>query len=152
MPSSHSSFVFAASVMFLTGIGIPVMAALNAGLGRGLGSPTAATAALFGAGLAFSLLALAWTGLPKSADLAGIAPQSWFGAIFVVSYVLAVTYFAPRIGVGNAVFFVLVGQLVAAAVIDHFALLGALKTPLTARRAIGLALMALGVWLAKKPA
>lgn len=151
MPSPHSSFAFAAGVMFLTGIGIPVMAALNAGLGRGLGSPVAATVALYVVGLLMTLVALAFVGLPKSPDFASIPLPSWFGAFFVVSYVLAVTYFAPRIGVGNAVFFVLIGQLVAAAAIDHYGLLGALKTPLTARRAIGLAIMALGVWLAKKP-
>lgn len=137
--------------MFLTGIGIPVMAALNAELGRGLGSPVAATVVLYIVGLIMSLIALAFVGLPKSPNFAAIPFPSWFAAFFVVSYVLAVTYFAPRIGIGNAVFFVLIGQLIAAAAIDHFALLGALKTPLTLKRGIGLAVMAVGVWLAKKP-
>jgi len=54
--------------------------------------------------------------------------------------------------VGNAVFFVLLGQLVAAAVIDHFGLMGALPFALTPRRALGIAVMALGVWLAKRTA
>ena len=65
--------------------------------------------------------------------------------------VRSVTWSAPRIGVGNAIFFVLLGQLIAAATIDHFGLFGALKTELTARRALGLVVMAVGVYLAKKP-
>jgi bacterial/archaeal transporter family-2 protein len=67
-----------------------------------------------------------------------------------VFYALSITYFAPRIGVGNAVFFVLLGQLVAAAAIDHYGLLGAAQFPLTPRRALGVAVMAVGVWLAKR--
>jgi transporter family-2 protein len=70
----------------------------------------------------------------------------------VVFYVLSVTWSAPRIGVGNAIFFVLLGQIVAAAAIDHFGLFGAAKTVITLQRAIGLVVMAIGVYLAKKPA
>jgi transporter family-2 protein len=137
--------------MFLTGIGIPVMAALNAGLGKGLASPTAATAVLYLVGLAMALVALAWTGQPDWSRAASIPLPNWFGAFFVVAYILAVTWFAPRIGVGNAVFFVLIGQLFSAAAIDHFGLLGAERMPISPQRALGLAVMAAGVWLAKKP-
>jgi transporter family-2 protein len=66
-------------------------------------------------------------------------------------YALSVTWAAPRIGVGNAVFFVLLGQLVAAAAIDHFALWGAMPSALTGRRLAGIVVMALGVYLARKP-
>lgn len=149
--NSQSSFAMAAGVMFLTGIGIPVLAALNGALGRELGNPVAATVVVFAVGLVLSLGALAWVGLPQAPDWRSIAPANWFGACFVVFYILSITYFAPRIGVGNAVFFVLIGQLVAAAIVDHLALLGAMKSPLTAQRAAGLVIMAIGVWLAKKP-
>jgi transporter family-2 protein len=94
---------------------------------------------------------LALTGSPPP-DAFGKAPWwSYFAALGVVFYVLSVTWSAPRIGVGNAIFFVLLGQLVAAAAIDHFGLFGALKTTLTLKRAAGLLVMALGVYLAKKP-
>ena len=138
--------------MFLTGIGIPIFATLNAGLGRGLGNPVAATAITFAVGLVLSLGALAVAGPPPLSSFAGIPPQNFVGAAFMVAYALAITFFAPRIGVGNAVFFVLLGQLVAAAVIDHFGLMGALPFALTPRRALGIAVMALGVWLAKRTA
>ena len=137
--------------MFLTGIGIPVMAAINAGLGKGLASPTADTAVLYLVGLAMALAALAWTGQPDWSRAASIPLPNWFGAFFVVAYILAVTWFAPRIGVGNAVFFVLIGQLLSAAAIDHFGLLGAERMTISPQRALGLLVMAAGVWLAKKP-
>jgi transporter family-2 protein len=49
----------------------------------------------------------------------------------VAFYVLSITWIAPTFGVGNAVFFVLLGQLVSAAMIDHFGLFGAQVTPVS---------------------
>jgi transporter family-2 protein len=42
--------------------------------------------------------------------------------------------------------------LIAAAAIDHFGLWGAMKSEITGRRIAGIAVMALGVYLARKPA
>ena len=50
----------------------------------------------------------------------------------------------------NAIFFVLLGQLVSAAAIDHFGLMGARISPLTLTRATGIALMAFGVLLTQR--
>jgi transporter family-2 protein len=65
----------------------------------------------------------------------------------VAFYVLTITWIAPTFGIGNAVFFVLLGQLVSAAVIDHFGLFGAQVTPVSPLRALGIAVMAGGVAL-----
>ena len=43
----------------------------------------------------------------------------------MVFYILSITTIAPKFGIGNAVFFVLIGQLASAAVIDHFAFFAA---------------------------
>ncbi|MBC7157487.1 MAG: DMT family transporter, partial [Rhodobacteraceae bacterium] len=48
----------------------------------------------------------------------------------------------------NAVIFVLLGQMLAFAAIDHFGLMGAMHKPLSLQRAGGIAMMAAGVWLA----
>ncbi|CAN0161925.1 unnamed protein product, partial [Chrysoparadoxa australica] len=64
--------------------------------------------------------------------------------------VLSVTLLAPIVGLGNAIFFVLVGQLISAAVIDHFGLFGARLSPLTLTRATGIAVMVLGVWITQR--
>ena len=145
------SFTAIALMMLVVGMGIPMTAALNSVLGTHLQSPVAASVILFGVGLILTALVLAFVGLPPRSAFSGVPWWTYLAALGVVFYVLSVTWAAPRIGVGNAVFFVLLGQLVAAAAIDHFGLFGALRTTLTAKRALGLLVMAIGVYLAKKP-
>lgn len=139
-----------AIVMVLTGIGIPIMAALNAGLGQRIGSPFAAAAVLFGVALAISLVVAAFTGSLGEARWMSAPAWLYAGGLFVALYVTAITAIAPRFGVGNAIFFVLIGQMISAAVIDHFGLLGVAKSALGIARCAGLLLMAAGVFLARK--
>ena len=140
-----------ALVMLATGIGIPIMAALNAGLGARIGSAPAASCILFTVALMIAMLATWLTGLPRASSWAEASPVYYAGGSFVAFYVLAVTWIAPRFGVANAVFFVLLGQLVSAAAIDHFGLFGAPRAPLSLMRTAGLTLMAIGVFLARQP-
>lgn len=63
---------------------------------------------------------------------------------------LSIPYISPYFGVGNAVFFVLFGQLVSAAAIDHFALFGAHAKALTPMRRLAISAMAPGVWVTQK--
>src|SRR3954451_23319764 len=149
--SAGASFTFIALMMIVVVMGIPVTAALNAGLGTHIQSPVAASVILFAVGLVMTAVVLAVTGLPSRGVFSGLSPYYYAAAFGVVLYVLSVTWSAPKIGVGNAIFFVLLGQLVAAAAIDHFGLFGAAKSTITLQRGIGLAVMALGVYLAKKP-
>jgi len=148
---SHGSFLSIAALMFVAGIGIPLMATLNAG-GQQVGSPAAATTILFGVGLLLAGVVLLITGLPTAQAFAEVRPWFFLGAVFVVFYIFSITWAAPRIGIGNAVFFVLLGQLAAAAAIDHYGLWGALKAEITVRRVIGIVVMAIGVYLARKTA
>jgi transporter family-2 protein len=137
-------------IMLLAGIGIPILAALNAALGVQLGSPVAAAVVLFTVALSVTVAVWAAIGAPS---LGGIstAPKHLFAAgALIAFYVLSITFVAPRIGVGNAVFFVLIGQLISAAAIDHFGLFNAPVSPLEFKRAAGLAVMALGVWITQQ--
>ncbi|MGH6873313.1 MAG: DMT family transporter [Rhizomicrobium sp.] len=148
---TSSSSVSLALLMFATGVGIPVMAALNSRLGSQLGSPWAAAFVLFVVAAVVGGIALVIQGLPQGGWL--VAPPLYYaGGLLVAFYVLSITWAAPRMGVANAIFFVLVGQIVAAAIIDRFGLFGALKSPLTAQRAIGIAFMLVGVYLARRVA
>jgi transporter family-2 protein len=91
------------------------------------------------------------TGSASALAKAPAQPKHLFLAgLLVAFYVLSVTWVAPRFGVGNAVFFVLLGQLASAALIDHFGLFGARVSPLSLTRAGGIALMASGVWLTQQ--
>ena len=151
MNAGHASFWPIAALMLAAGVGIPIMATLNAGVGQHLQSPVAASVILFVVALLLSSLALLVTGVPSVSQLASVPAWRFLGATLVVFYILSITWAGPRIGIGNAVFFVLLGQLIATAAIDHWGLWGAPVTPLTAKRALGIAVMAAGVWLAKKP-
>jgi len=137
-----------ALTMLLAGIGIPVMAALNAGLGTKLQSPALAASILFVVAMAASLLYLLLVeGVPTSIAAPTMPFYFYLGGLFVVFYVLSVTWIAPRFGIGNAVSFVLLGQLLSMATIDQFGLMGAPQSSLTLPRLLGLVFMAIGVLL-----
>lgn len=139
-----------AVIMLLAGIGIPVLAALNAALGVRIGSPAAAATVLFVVAFLCCLCVVLFTGPAAFARMLHAPKHLFLGGVFVAFYVLSVTYIAPSFGIGNAVFFVLLGQLVSAAVIDHFGLFGARMTPLSSMRALGIAVMATGVFITQK--
>lgn len=137
-----------ALIMLAAGIGIPLLAALNARLGANVGSPTAAALVLFVVAFAATAVAAGATGgLGALRAMAGQPGHLFLAGVLVAFYVLSITYVAPTFGVGNAVFFVLLGQLVSAAAIDHFGLFGAQPAPLSVTRAAGIAVMAAGVAL-----
>lgn len=141
-----------AGIMLLAGIGIPILAALNAGLGTRIGSAPAASVIAISVAMTCALITVWGTGMiPRGVSWTGIAPHFYLGGVFMAFYILSITYIAPRFGVGNAVFFVLLGQIISAAVIDHFGLFGAATSRIGTRRLVGMALMAVGVFLARKP-
>lgn len=138
------------AVMLLAGVGIPIMAALNSGLGVRIGSPVLAATILFALALTISSVALLPVESPATLKLSDIHPLYFTGGVFVAFYVLSVTIIAPKIGVGNAIVLVLLGQVVAASAIDHFGWMGAPQTLLTPARAIGMVLIAVGIVLARR--
>jgi transporter family-2 protein len=139
------------AIMLAAGIGIPVLAALNAQLGTRIGSPVAAAAVLFVVACLGTALVMGLTGQTSAlARTAGQPPQLFAAGLLVAFYVLTITWIAPKFGVGNAVMMVLLGQLLSAAAIDHFGLFGARLTALSLQRAAGIGLMTLGVIVAQR--
>ncbi len=133
------------------GILIPIMAALSGGLGRTLDNPWMAAAIVSGGGfaltLAFALLNgganISWESLQQTKPAQLLA-----GAGFAF-YLLSITWVGPRFGIGNAVMFVLAGQIISSAAIDHFGLFGAPQKPIDLLRAVGLVVMASGIAIAQ---
>ena len=64
-------------------------------------------------------------------------------------YLLSITWVGPRFGIGNAVMFVLAGQIISSAAIDHFGLFGAPHKPIDLLRGAGLVIMAAGIAIAQ---
>lgn len=139
-----------AIIMLLAGVGVPLLAGLNAALGVRVGSPAAAATVLFVVAFASSAAVVLVTGPSALAKVATAPKHLLLGGVLIAFYVLSITFIAPHFGVGNAVFFVLLGQLVSAAAIDHFGLFGARVSPLDLTRAAGIALMAAGVFLTQR--
>lgn len=141
--------IFFACLMLATGIGIPIMAALSGALGTRYESPAFASSVLFLVALCISVIFLfAVEGGLKPFPKTTLPFYFYFGGVFVAFYVLSVTWVAPQFGVGNAVAFVLLGQLISMATIDQFGLMGAPVHAISSQRVIGLILMAAGVVLA----
>ncbi|WP_425078627.1 DMT family transporter [Ruegeria denitrificans] len=135
-----------AAIMLAAGFGIPILAALNAALGKVIGSPTSAAVVLFAIAFVASALVMAlFPGFAALSKIANAPKHLLLAGVLIAFYVLSITHVAPHFGVGNAVFFVLLGQLISAAAIDHFGLFGAQVEPLTLMRMGGIAVMAIGV-------
>lgn len=148
---SAPSLAFYVALSTVGGILIPIMAALSGGLGRTLDNPWMAAAIVSGGGfalvLAFALLTgstnVSWAALQQAKPLQLLA-----GAGFAF-YLLSITWVGPRFGIGNAVMFVLAGQIISSAIIDHFGLFGAPHKPIDLLRAAGLVIMATGIAIAQ---
>lgn len=141
-----------ALIMLAAGVGVPVLAALNAQLGARIGSPAAAGAVMFAIAGLVAVVVAALTGQGGSfAQIAAQPKHLFLAGLLIAFYLLSISWVAPRFGVGNAVMFVLLGQIIAISVIDHFALFGARPRPLDLIRVAGIVLMGLGVVLAQRP-
>jgi bacterial/archaeal transporter family-2 protein len=71
----------------------------------------------------------------------------WLGGVMSVFIVLGITVATPRIGVAATIGIVIAGNLVMAALIDQYGLLGQEQVAITGLRLVGLALLAAGAAL-----
>ncbi|TVP69849.1 MAG: DMT family transporter [Rhodobacteraceae bacterium] len=138
--------------MLTAGIGVPVLAALNAQLGGRIGSPAVAAAVMFTIAALVAGLVAGLIGQGARVALIPAQPKALFLAgLLIAFYLLSISWVAPHFGIGNAVIFVLLGQVIAITVIDHFALFGARPRPLDLMRLVGVVLMGAGIVLAIRP-
>lgn len=70
--------------------------------------------------------------------------------IFGLVVIGAISYMIPRVGVAASITTIVAGQLLVGTLLDHFGLLGAAGRSLDGTRAIGLAVVLVGVWLTVK--
>lgn len=135
------------AIMVVAGFGIPVMASLNSGLATRLQNPVLATAILFSVALSLTIAVLGVRGTPFVGQVVHTPLKFYLGGILIAFYVLSITWIAPKIGVGNAIFLVLLGQLIASALVDHYGWFGVPQSSLSLHRCFGIALMLIGLLL-----
>lgn len=146
------TFASLAALALVVGALIPLQAATNASMSRALGSVAFASLTVFAVAL---VLVWTWVGItrapmPALAAFRSAPAYGYLGGLIVGSYVLAITFLAPRLGVGNAICFIVTGQILAAIAIDHFGLFGSIVQVLSWQRALGVLLMIAGLFLAKR--
>ena len=139
-----------ATIMLIAGIGIPIMAAMTSSLGKHLGSPVAASAFAFFMAFCIALLALLFADKSFIKEIPSVPKYFFVAGAFIAFYVLSISFVAPHFGIGNAIFFVLVGQMLSAAIIDHYGLFGAQINQLSVTRILGIFAMVFGIWLTQK--
>jgi transporter family-2 protein len=103
-----------------------------------------------GGGALIALLPLLFSGGGKLAQWRQLPWYTLIAGVFGLVVISAVSYMIPRVGVAAAIITVVAGQLLVSTILDHFGLLGAMVRPLDATRAIGLAVLLVGVWLTVK--
>ncbi|MCA9632326.1 MAG: DMT family transporter [Myxococcales bacterium] len=149
MPGGQTFFVV---LVVLVGVALPAQAGINAELRRNLGHPFLAGIVNFGGGLVVLTLAalVARTGIPKWTAVAGAPWWAYLGGLCGAALVLAGVVAAPRLGAALLIASLVMGQLIASVVIDHFGLLGYGIRPVTLARIAGILLLAGGVWLIQR--
>jgi transporter family-2 protein len=125
-----------------------VQAAVNATLGRRVGTLEAATFQTIVALVIFGLLTLGLRhGFGGVASALREPPWLWLGGVMGVIIVSALTFAPQRLGVVAFSGLLIGGQLATAALVDRFGLLGVERIPFTWQRALGLLLLAAGALL-----
>jgi len=130
----------------LAGIAGTFQASANAGLSDrvGLGAALVVNTAIVLAGAVVFFVA---RGAHANFFPAGTPWTLYIGGVCGFVIILCLAFVFPKIGAAWAIALVVVGQSVAALVIDHYGLLGMPTDPVTVARVAGLALVAVGVAL-----
>lgn len=101
-------------------------------------------------GALIALLPLLFSGGGKLGQWKQLPWYTLIAGVFGLVVISAISYMIPRVGVAAAIITVVAGQLLVSTILDHFGLLGAMVRPLDATRAVGLAVLLVGVWLTVK--
>ena len=138
-------------ILFAACVGalIPLQGGVNSQLGKTLGQPFVATLVSFGGGfLTVLLIVLAINGGPPKWTPSGPTPWYFFiGGLPGVVFVTTTLVLMPRLGYAATVGPMLVGQVLATLVFDHFGWLGVAQRSFNLTRAAGAALLIAGLVL-----
>ena len=125
---------------------VALQAPINSGLGRAVGTFGAASIS-FATG---TLVLVSITLLATDVDLGAARGLSWhyfLGGLLGACYVTTVLVSVRALGAGGVTAATIAGQLGTAVLIDRLGILGLEERPVSLQRVLGVALLALGVFL-----
>lgn len=134
----------------IAGLCVAVQSPSNAMLARSTGSVWFASTISFAGGMI--LLMAIWT-LYDRTPLAAVRhapPWAWIGGLYGVTFVFAVAYATPRLGLAVTLTVAIATQLAGAVVLDHFGLLGLKPAPVSPTKLVGVALVVGGALLVRR--
>lgn len=142
---------FYSMLAVLAGVAVPILATINSAYGQAIGNVHWASLTLCVVAFLTVLVVTLASGVstPNMAVFKNVSWWHFLGGCFFAIYIVSITFVAPKIGVGNAIIFVVVAQIFTAVTIDHFGLLGASIQQLDWKRSLGVIFLIIGVALAR---
>jgi transporter family-2 protein len=132
-----------------TGVGIAIQPIVNNRLRGVLGDPMWAGVAQTLVGLAALVVVAvaARAPQPATAGLASLPWWAWTGGMLGITYVVVTIVLPPKLGTALMFATLILGQMVASVVIDHYGWLGVPVVSLSITRVLGVVLLIAGVLL-----
>ena len=139
-----------AAVLLTAAVGglIALQAPINSHLGKQIGTFQAAFVSFaIGTILLAVIAGLARGGLGQVADARNVTWYYLTGGVLGAAYVTSVLVTVRSLGAGGVVAATIAGQLTMGVIVDQYGWLGVAKEPVTAAKLVGIALLAVGVFL-----
>ena len=135
-------------IALAAGVALATQSAINTQLAKAMsGEAVIATFISFAVGT-IALFFIAWIKTDLWGNLSAIPSQPWWkliGGILGAVVVFTTVLLAPKLGITAMLFFIIVGQLITAATIDHFGLIGMPIREVNITKFIGLIIVAFGL-------
>lgn len=144
------SALFAMMIVAAAGVTLAVQAPLNAALGRAVSSPIAAATISFAVGFAVLLVCTFLLGEARAFLVLPSAPL-WLlmGGALGAFYVFSALWSVPILGVLTTTSLLILGQIIAALIIDHFGAFGLASRDISTWRILSGVFVAIGVVLSR---
>ena len=135
-------------IALAAGVALATQSAINTQLAKAMsGEAVIATFISFAVGT-IVLFFTAWVKTDLWGNLSAIPSQPWWkliGGVLGAIVVFTTVLLAPKLGITAMLFFIIVGQLITAATIDHFGLIGMPIREVNITKFIGLIIVAFGL-------
>ena len=135
-------------IALAAGIALATQSAINTQLAKAMsGEAVIATFISFAVGT-IVLFFIAWVKTDLWGNLSTVPSQPWWkliGGVLGAIVVFTTVLLAPKLGITAMLFFIIVGQLITAATIDHFGLIGMPIREVNITKFIGLIIVAFGL-------
>ena len=135
-------------IALAAGVALATQSAINTQLAKAMsGEAVIATFISFAVGT-IVLFFIAWVKTDLWGNLSAIPSQPWWkliGGVLGAIVVFTTVLLAPKLGITAMLFFIIVGQLITAATIDHFGLIGMPIRAVNITKFIGLIIVAFGL-------